>query len=151
MDRVGIKLNSCARTSVGGRRPGFDSVREPSLDHGLSEMIRAAVREALAEWPAGAGPEPLVRLVAQALQSRLEKPAASQGQRSHLVGPIDSGGEGFLSPSELAKRWHVHVETARRMLRRRQLSSVLVARHRLVPVSEVERFEREGLVARLQP
>ena len=152
MADIDIKLNSCARKpSGGGKRPGVECVGKPSLNRRLFGIISEAVTEALAAWPAEAGPEPLARLVAQALKLRLGEPAAYAGQRSHEVGPIDKDGEKFLSPIQLASRWHIHPETARRMLRRRQLSSVLVARHRLVPVSEVEYFEQQGLIPRQQP
>jgi hypothetical protein len=120
--KLDLKLDSCAPDApVGGRRPAFDKLSGPNIDHRLSEMIGAAVREALAAWPAGAGPELLARLVAQALQLRLEKPAGYQG--AQRVGPIAKDGERFLSPS---RRWQIHLESARRMLRRCQLSSVLI-------------------------
>lgn len=65
-------------------------------------------------------------------------------------GPLDEvafNSDAFFTPSTLANRWHRHTETVRRMLRRRQLPSVVLGRQRLIPREAVLEFERAGFIA----
>ena len=64
---------------------------------------------------------------------------------------IQTDGRVFLTSAQLAARWGWHVESVRRKFRRRELGSVPLGRRRLVPLAEVELFERQGAVPRLQP
>ena len=54
--------------------------------------------------------------------------------------------DAFFTPSTLANRWHRHTETVRRMLRRRQLPSVVLGRQRLIPRAAVLAAEEAGAV-----
>ena len=54
--------------------------------------------------------------------------------------------DAFFTPSTLAQRWHQHTETVRRMLRRRQLESVVIGRRRLIPARAVLAAEEAGAV-----
>jgi len=53
-----------------------------------------------------------------------------------------------FTPTQVAARWSMHVESIRRMLRQRRLASIIIARRRLIPASEVERSETQGLITR---
>jgi hypothetical protein len=57
-------------------------------------------------------------------------------------------GTKFLTPQQLGSRWSMHEESIRRMIRQRRIESVIIARRRLVPITEVERIEAEGRIAR---
>ena len=57
-------------------------------------------------------------------------------------------GTKFLTPQQLGSRWSMHEESIRRMIRQRRIESVIIARRRLVPLSEIERIEAEGRIAR---
>src|SRR5262245_5561540 len=63
-------------------------------------------------------------------------------------GECATTGDAFLTPAELAKRWHWHVETIRLWLRKKCMDSVIISRRRLIPISEVQRVESSGLVRR---
>jgi hypothetical protein len=54
----------------------------------------------------------------------------------------------YLTPRELAQRWRWHVETIRLWLRLKKLESVIVGWRRLIPLVDVERVERSGLIHR---
>ena len=56
--------------------------------------------------------------------------------------------EPFLTPNDLAHRWHWHPESVRRKIRRREIESIIVARRRLIPLAEIVRIENEGRVTR---
>jgi hypothetical protein len=53
-----------------------------------------------------------------------------------------------LTPSQLAKRWSLHPESTRRILRERRIASIIIGRRRYIPASEVARLENEGFIAR---
>ena len=57
-------------------------------------------------------------------------------------------GTKFLTPQQLGSRWSMHQESIRRMIRQRRIESVIIARRRLVPLSEIERIEAESRIAR---
>jgi excisionase family DNA binding protein len=50
----------------------------------------------------------------------------------------------FLSAAEVAARWQLHVESVRRLVRRRELPGMYVARHVLVPLSAVMEYEKQN-------
>jgi hypothetical protein len=52
----------------------------------------------------------------------------------------------YMVPKELAARWHWHEESIRRLLRERRIASIVIGRRRLIPVSEIIRVERNGLI-----
>jgi len=52
----------------------------------------------------------------------------------------------FLTPRQIAQRWCWHTESVRRMIRRREILSIVIGRRRLVPVVEIERIEADGTV-----
>jgi hypothetical protein len=56
----------------------------------------------------------------------------------------------FLTPAEAAIRWRFHVETVRLWLRQRKLTSVILARRRLIPLAEIQRIESSGLIQRAE-
>lgn len=56
--------------------------------------------------------------------------------------------ETYMTPKELAFRWHWHQESVRRLLRERRLASIVVGRRRLVPIAEILRVEQSGFIAR---
>jgi excisionase family DNA binding protein len=64
-----------------------------------------------------------------------------------FASPPPTGLETFLSPAQLAQRWGFHPESVRRKLRRRELASLVIGRKRLIPLSEVRRFEAQGRIA----
>ena len=53
-----------------------------------------------------------------------------------------------FSPAQVAGRWGWHVESVRRAIRQRRIESVVISRRLLVPVTEIERIETEGRIAR---
>ena len=55
----------------------------------------------------------------------------------------------FYTPFEVAKRWHFHEESVRRILRERRMASIVIGRRRLIEDVEIERVEREGSLPRL--
>jgi hypothetical protein len=55
--------------------------------------------------------------------------------------------ERYLTSAELAGRWRCHPESVRRKLRARKICSVIIGRHRLIPLSEVLRVEEEGFIS----
>ena len=57
---------------------------------------------------------------------------------------MSSFDEIFLTPTELARRWHFHPESIRRKIRLRQIASVVIGRRRLIRFSEVLRMETAG-------
>lgn len=67
------------------------------------------------------------------------------------VGPVKShrtDGSKFFTPHQIANRWGWHVESVRRAIRQRRIESVIISRRRLVALTEIERIETEGLIAR---
>lgn len=69
--------------------------------------------------------------------------ATHNASRKEIAFNIDA----FFTPSTLATRWHRHTESVRRMLRRRQLPSVVLGRQRLIPREAVLEYERAGFIA----
>ena len=57
-------------------------------------------------------------------------------------------GTKFFTARQVADRWAWHVESVRRAMRERRLESIIISRRRLIPVTEVERIEAEGHIAR---
>jgi excisionase family DNA binding protein len=55
----------------------------------------------------------------------------------------------FLTPAQVAARWHWHQESVRRWLRQRKIESVQVGRRRLIPVKCLQVVEREGRIPAL--
>ena len=51
-----------------------------------------------------------------------------------------------LTPAQLARRWHWHPESIRRLLRQRRISSILIGRKRLIPLEEIERVEKDNSI-----
>jgi hypothetical protein len=80
------------------------------------------------------------------------RPARSETKGTAMKKMIQESTDGdsstYMTPCELASRWHWHPESIRRALRGRRLASVIIGRRRLIPISEVRRLETEGLVAR---
>jgi hypothetical protein len=54
--------------------------------------------------------------------------------------------EQFLTPNQLAKRWHWHPESIRRKIRRREIASKIIGRRRLIALEEAMRIESEGSI-----
>ncbi len=53
----------------------------------------------------------------------------------------------YLTMSQLARRWHLHVVTIRRLCRKGALPSLLMGRrHLLVPLSAVEEYEADATI-----
>jgi hypothetical protein len=53
----------------------------------------------------------------------------------------------FFTPKELAERWRWHPESIRRKIRRREITTVVLGRRRLIPLVEIHKIEENGLVA----
>jgi hypothetical protein len=53
---------------------------------------------------------------------------------------------GLLTPIQLGARWGLHPESVRRMLRRGDVLSTLIGRRRLIPRSEIDRIEADGMI-----
>ena len=64
----------------------------------------------------------------------------SMGETNTLTGA-------FFTPKQAATRWYWHPESVRRKIRRGEIATVIIGRRRLIPRSEIERIEREGLAA----
>jgi len=62
--------------------------------------------------------------------------------------PRKTDGSFCFKPQQIADRWGWHVESVRRAIRQRRFESIIISRRRLVPISEVERIEAEGLISR---
>lgn len=58
--------------------------------------------------------------------------------------------DAFFTPATLSRRWHKNIETVRRVLRRRQLPSILIGRQRLIPREAVLAFEQAGFIAQCE-
>jgi hypothetical protein len=56
-------------------------------------------------------------------------------------------GTRFFTPAQVAARWAWHPESVRRAIRQRRIASVVISRRRLIPLSEIERVEREGFIS----
>ena len=65
-----------------------------------------------------------------------------------MKNPRKTDGTKFFTPDQIGGRWGWHTESIRRLLRKGQIESVILGRRRLVPISEVERIEAEGLISR---
>jgi excisionase family DNA binding protein len=50
----------------------------------------------------------------------------------------------FLNTTEVAARWQLHVESVRRLVRRRELPGMHVARRVLVPLTAVMEYEKQN-------
>ena len=57
-------------------------------------------------------------------------------------------GTAYFTPQQVASRWGWHVESVRRLVRKGQIAAVILGRRVLVPIAEIQRIEREGLIAR---
>jgi hypothetical protein len=57
-------------------------------------------------------------------------------------------GSKYLTPRQLADRWAWHVESVRRAIRQRRFEVVIISGRLLLPVTEIERIETEGRIAR---
>lgn len=57
-------------------------------------------------------------------------------------------GTAHFTPAQTARRWGMHTESIRRMLRQRRLDSLIIARRRLIPLAEIVRVETEGHITR---
>ena len=68
--------------------------------------------------------------------------AKPDGAREAVVFNDDA----FFTPASLSRRWHKNIETVRRLLRRRQLASIIIGRQRLIPREAVLAFEASGLI-----
>lgn len=55
--------------------------------------------------------------------------------------------DAFFTPTTLSLVLHMHPESVRRMLRRRQLPSVIIGRRRLIPRDAVLAFVASGLIS----
>ncbi len=66
------------------------------------------------------------------------------GARKEIVFNDDA----FFTPATLANRWNrKNSESVRRLLRRRQLPSIIIGRQRLIPREAVLAFEASGLIS----
>ena len=54
----------------------------------------------------------------------------------------------FLTAKQVGGRWGWHPESVRRAMRERRIESTVIGRRRLIPISEIERIEAEGRIAR---
>lgn len=59
-------------------------------------------------------------------------------------GPRPKGAAEFLSVAQLARRWQMHAESVRRMIREKRLPAVRIGRRLRVSLADVERLEGEG-------
>jgi excisionase family DNA binding protein len=50
----------------------------------------------------------------------------------------------FLSAAQLARRWQMHAESIRRMIREKRLPATRIGRRLRISLAEVERLEGEG-------
>lgn len=62
--------------------------------------------------------------------------------------PRKTDGSKYFTPRQVAERWAWHVESVRRAIRQRRIESVVISRRLLVPLTEIERIEAEGRIAR---
>ena len=75
-----------------------------------------------------------------------EKPAESATAITKQARKTD--GSKFFTPDQIGGRWAWHTESIRRAIREGRIASVIISRRRLVPISEIERLEAEGMVPR---
>jgi excisionase family DNA binding protein len=52
----------------------------------------------------------------------------------------------YFTTLKLAERWHCGQETVRRKLRKKELKSLPIGRRRLIPESEILRYEAESMI-----
>jgi hypothetical protein len=58
-------------------------------------------------------------------------------------------GSKFFTPDQAGGRWGWHPESIRRAIRQKRIASIIISRRRLIPISEIERIEAEGLITRV--
>jgi len=78
---------------------------------------------------------------------QIEKMAGKKSARTKISRKTD--GSKFLTPHQIADRWGWHPESIRRAIRERRIESAIISRRRLVPLTEIERIETEGHMARI--
>jgi len=78
---------------------------------------------------------------------RIEQTAASGTATNRK--PRKTDGSKFFTPRQVAERWAWHVESVRRAIRQRRIESVVISRRLLVPLTDIERIEAEGRIARV--
>jgi len=109
-----------------------------SLTEFINSQIQTTIRQELAE---------LRRQPADSRHKNAPPPGQIGRNGSVADGPSGVGSK-FLTPKQVAERWGWHTESVRRVLRQRQIESVIISRRRLVPIAEVERLEDEGRISR---
>jgi len=57
-------------------------------------------------------------------------------------------GTAYFTTDQVASRWGFHPESIRRLIRQRSIAAVVLGRRLLIPVSEIDRIEREGRISR---
>lgn len=90
------------------------------LDENKAEVIQA-LREAV---PTPQTPPPPAKTTAEAVEEKRQPQ--------------------FLNTAELAARWQLHMESVRRLVRRRELPGMHVGRRVLVPLSAVMEYEKQN-------
>src|SRR5580704_13350861 len=55
-------------------------------------------------------------------------------------------GTAHFTPGQTACRWAWHVESVRRMIRQGRIGAIGIGGRLLIPISEIERIEREGSI-----
>lgn len=56
----------------------------------------------------------------------------------------------YFTPAQLAVRWSWHPESVRRAIRQGRIAAIVIFNRLLVPVTEVERIEKEGRIFRAE-
>ncbi len=118
-------------------------------DSRICDSAKDALREAFKAWLDENRAE-ILRLTAEAVATRCRGPGRPRREQvpEDKPEPKSPPQPVFLTPTEVAERWHYHRESVRRLVRQGELVSVRLGGRVRVPLKEVERYEQEGTVDR---
>jgi excisionase family DNA binding protein len=105
------------------------------LDEQLLVALQQTVSSALRQW--------LSKNKGEALQ--MVRKAVFEGQTANQERQQQQTRRSeFLTVAEVARRWQLHPESVRRMIRQRRISAAKVGRYNRVVLGAVEKFEQDG-------
>jgi excisionase family DNA binding protein len=125
--------------SRGKKLPAMNSIANGQVLTALQQVVGTTLKNWLDENKAD---------VIQALRAAVAIPQMPPPvAKTVAVAADDKRQPQFLNTAEVAARWQLHVESVRRLVRRRELPGMHVARRVLVPLSAVMEYEKQNTLS----
>ena len=82
------------------------------------------------------------------MRNIIAKPVVCEATQKLYPRQRKTDGTAYFTTDQTASRWGFHSESIRRLVRDRKIAAIIIGRRLLIPLSEIERIEREGRISR---